>query len=52
MTAALDHFFGAMEVEEADILQSRRDHRIGRVAGKPRTRDAILNDIEGIDHNS
>ena len=29
---------------------SRRDRGVRRVAGQPRTQDAILDDVEGVDH--
>ena len=49
--ATLDEFVGVVEVEEADAMQPRRNEGVGRVAGKAGAGDAILDDIEGIDHD-
>src|SRR4051812_49589336 len=41
---------GAVEIEPANVADPRVDHDVGRIAGEPRPRDAVLHDVEGIDH--
>ena len=33
------------------LAELRPDHDVGRIAGKPRARDAILDDVERLDHD-
>ena len=40
-----------MEIEPADAAEPRADQHVGRIAGKPRARDAVLHDVEGLDHH-
>src|SRR4051794_30532572 len=49
--AELDGFVGAVKIEHAVARQSRCDHRVRRVAGEAGARDAVLDDVEGIDHD-
>ena len=49
--ADLDRLVGAMEIEPADAAKPRADQHIGRIAGEPRARDAVLHDVEGLDHD-
>jgi hypothetical protein len=41
-----DGFRRAMEVEEADMADARRDVDVGRIAGEPHAGEAILHDVE------
>src|SRR5260370_29718282 len=49
--AMRDQIAGAVKIEPADLTDTGRDQQIGRVAGKARTGDAVLHDVEGIDHD-
>ena len=40
-----------MEVDQADAAEPRIDAHVGRIAGEPRARDAILHDVEGLHHH-
>src|SRR3954464_9027173 len=41
-----------MEVDPADLADTRCDQQVRRIARKARTSDAVLHDIEGIDHDA
>ena len=41
-----------MEIEPADVTDARADHDVRRIAGEPRPRDAVLHDVEGVDHHA
>ena len=45
------HSCGAVELEEPDRRQLRRDHHVGRIAREARAGDAVLRDVEGVDHD-
>src|SRR3954469_3461666 len=49
--AMSDQIVGAVEVEPADLADPRRDQEVRRIAGGPRPGDAVLHDVEGIDHH-
>src|SRR5690348_15550274 len=40
-----------MEVEPADLADTWVDQEVRRVAGEARAGDAVLHDVEGIDHH-
>ena len=40
-----------MEIEPADVAEPRADQDVRRIAGEPRARDAVLHDVEGLDHH-
>src|SRR6202042_817768 len=42
---------GAVEIEPADLTDAGRDQQIRRIAGQARAGDAVLHDVEGIDHD-
>lgn len=46
-----DRIGGAVEIEPSDLPDARRDQEVGRIAGKARARNAILHDVERIDHH-
>ena len=46
-----DQIVGAVEIEPADLADAGRDQQIRRIAGKPRAGDAVLHDVEGVDHD-
>ena len=46
-----DGFRGAMEIEKADMADARRDVDVGRIAGEPHAGEAILHDVERLDHD-
>src|SRR5262245_5226799 len=50
LAAGLYSFGGAMKIEPADIAQTRADEDIGRIACKPRPRDAVLHNVESLHH--
>src|SRR6185369_16168062 len=39
-------------IKPADVADPRIDHDVRRIAGEPCPRDAILHDVEGIDHHA
>jgi len=45
-----DQVAGAVEIEPADLADAGRDQEVRRIAGEPRAGDAVLHDVEGIDH--
>lgn len=47
----LDRLLRAMEIEPTNMTKPRADHDIGGIARKTRSRDAILHDVEGVDHH-
>ena len=49
--AMRDQIVGAVEIEPADLTDAGRDQQIGRIAGEARAGDAVLHDVEGIDHD-
>ena len=49
--AVRDQIVGAMEIEPADLADAGRDQQIRRIAGEPRPGDAVLHDVESIDHH-
>src|ERR1700710_1019323 len=49
--AVRDQIVGAVEIEPADLADAGRDQEIWRIAGKPRPGNAILHDVESIDHH-
>ena len=49
--AVRDQIVGAVEIEPADLTDAGRDQQIGRIAGEAGTGDAVLHDVEGIDHD-
>ena len=49
--AMRDQIVGAVEIEPADLTDPRRNQQVGRVAGEPGTGDAVLHDVEGVDHD-
>ena len=46
-----DQVVGAVKIEPADLPDAGRDQQVGRIAGQPRAGDAVLHDVEGIDHD-
>ena len=46
-----DQVVGAVKIEPADLADAGRDQQVGRIAGQPRAGDAVLHDVEGIDHD-
>src|SRR5882762_2728458 len=49
--AMRDQIAGAVEIEPADLTDTGRDQKVGRIAGKAGAGDAVLHDVEGIDHD-
>ena len=49
--AERDEFVGAVELEQADLADLQADQHVGRVAGETRAHDAVLGDVEGVDHH-
>src|SRR5262245_18867714 len=49
--AECDRLLGAVELEQADPAEPRIDEHVGRIAGEARPSDAVLNDVEGVDHH-
>src|SRR5664279_243963 len=47
-----DQILGAVEIEPADLADARRDQQVRRIAGKAGAGDAVLHDVEGIDHDA
>src|SRR5690606_30982146 len=47
-----DRLVGAMEFSQAYMAELRLQRQVRRIAGQPRTRDAVLNDVEGFDHDA
>ena len=41
-----------MEFGQADMAELRLQRQVRRVAGKPRARNAVLDDVEGLDHDA
>ena len=52
LVADLDRLVGAVEFRQADVTELRLQRHVGRIAGKPRARDAVLDDVEGLDHDA
>src|SRR5450631_170583 len=48
--AMRDQIAGAVEIEPADLADPGRDQQVGWIAGQARPGDAVLHDVEGIDH--
>ena len=46
-----DQIVGAVEIEPADLTDPRRNQQVRRITGEPRAGDAVLHDVEGIDHH-
>ena len=46
-----DQILGAVEIKPADLADARRDQQIRRIAGQPRAGDAVLHDVERVDHD-
>ena len=46
-----DQIVGAVKIEPADLADAGRDQQIRRIAGKPGAGDAVLHDVEGVDHH-
>ena len=46
-----DQIIGAVKIEPADLTDPGRDQQVGRIAGEPRPGDAVLHDVEGVDHH-
>src|SRR6185312_3671611 len=46
-----DQLVGAVKVEPADLADAGRDQQVWRIAGQPCAGDAVLHDVEGIDHD-
>src|SRR5579871_4352623 len=44
-------FLGAMEIEQVDAPKPGTDHHVGRIAGQARAGDAVLHDLERLDHD-
>ncbi len=44
-------FVGAMKFEHADLADLELHQRVGRIAREPRAHDAVLKNVEGVDHN-
>src|SRR5215470_19054660 len=42
---------GAVEIDQPDVAEPRADHHVGRIAREPRSRDAVLHDVEGLHHH-
>ena len=49
--AMRDQIVGAMEIEPADLTDAGRDQQVRRIAGETGAGDAVLHDVEGIDHD-
>ena len=52
LVADTDRLVGAMEFRQADMAEFRLERQVRRVARKPCPRNAILDDVEGIDHDA
>ena len=50
LAAERDQFVGAMKLEHADLADLELHQRVGRIAGQPGAHDAVLENIEGVDH--
>ena len=46
-----DRLLRAVEIEQPDAADARADQDVGRIAGEPRARDAVLHDVERLDHH-
>ena len=46
-----DGFVRTMELEKSHLAELRRDHDVRRIAGEPRSGDAVLHDIERVNHD-
>ncbi len=51
LIAAVDGFAGAVELRQPDIGKPRMQRQVRRIAGEPCPRNAILDDVEGLDHD-
>ena len=49
--AERDRLLRAVELEHADLAELRVDQDVRRIAGEPRTRDAVLHHVEGFHHH-
>src|SRR3546814_9413828 len=50
--ALRDDLVRTVELEQPDGPESRRDVNVGRLAGEPRPRDAVLDDAQRGDHHA
>src|SRR5262245_45075600 len=41
-----------MKIEQAELRQPWRNDDVWRIAGEPRARDAVLDDVEGFHHHA
>ena len=48
----LDHFLGAIELQESKVPQARRDMHVRRLAGQARARDPVEGDVHGRDQHA
>src|SRR5260370_36864636 len=46
-----DQIAGAVKIEPADLADPGRDQQVGWIAGQAGASDAVLHDVEGIDHD-
>jgi hypothetical protein len=49
--AGSDRLLGAMEIEPADVTDVPGDLHVRRIAGEPRAGQAVLHDVERLDHH-
>src|SRR5271165_6198945 len=50
LAAERDQLVGAMKLEHADLADLELHQGVRRIAGQPRAHDAVLEDIESVDH--
>src|SRR5579863_1682005 len=50
LPAERDQFVGAMKLEHADVSDPDLHQHVGRVAREPRAHNAVLENVEGVDH--
>ena len=51
LAAERDQFVGAMKFEHADLADLQLHQRVGRITREPRAHDAVLENLEGVDHH-
>ena len=47
-----DRFIGAIKLRQTDMTEFGLQRQVGRISRQPRARNAILNDVEGLDHDA
>jgi hypothetical protein len=51
LIAAINGFTGAVKLRKSDVGQFRMQRHVRRVTGKPGAGNAILNDVESLNHD-